>query len=73
MKYQLSALTMQETSLKHQLSSLRQAISINALNNWEVSVNEYLADLQAGIEELNDAAPHIDEEQHEIFRSKNEL
>lgn len=48
---------MQEISLKHDLSSLGQAININALNNWEASVNEYLADLQAGIEELNNAAP----------------
>jgi hypothetical protein len=31
---------------------LGQVIGVNALNNWETSVNEYLADLQAGIEEL---------------------
>jgi hypothetical protein len=70
LEYQLSALTMQEISLKHGLSSLGQAISINALNNWEASVNEYLTDLQAGIEELNNAAPQTEEERQEIFRLK---
>ena len=49
LEYRLGALTMQEISLKHELSSSGQAININALNNWEASVNEYLADLQAGI------------------------
>ena len=53
---------LQGISLKHELSSLGQTISINALNNWEASVNEYLADLQAGIEELNNAAPQTEEE-----------
>lgn len=52
MEYQLSALIMQGISLKHELSSLGQAISINASKNCETSVNEYLAGLQAGIEEL---------------------
>ena len=73
MEYQLSALTMQGISLKHELSSLGQAISINALNNWEASVNEYLADLQAGIEELNNAAPQAEEERQEIFRLKKRI
>lgn len=73
LEYQLGALTMQEISLKHELSSLGQAISINALNNWEASVNEYLADLQAGIEELNNAAPQTEEERQEIFRLKKRV
>lgn len=73
MESQLSPLTMQEISLKHELSSLGQAISINALNNWEASVNEYLTDLQAGIEELNNAAPQTEEERREIFRLKKRV
>ena len=64
---------MQEISLKHELSSSGQAININALNNWEASVNEYLADLQAGIEELNNAAPQTEEERQEIFRLKKRV
>ena len=73
MEYQLSAPTMQETSLTHELSSLDQAISINALNNWAASGNEYLADLQVGIEELNNAAPQTVEERREIFRLKKRV
>lgn len=34
------------------LSSLNQVININALNDWEPTLSDYLADLQAGIEEL---------------------
>lgn len=64
---------MQEINLKHELSSLGQAISLNALNDWEARVNEYLTDLQAGIEELNNAAPQTDEERHEIFRLKKRV
>jgi hypothetical protein len=73
LEYHLSALTMQEINLKHELSSLGQAISLNALNNWEAKVNEYLADLQAGIEELNNAAPQTEEEQHEVFLLKKRI
>ena len=62
LEYQLGALTMQEISLKHELSSLGQATSINTLNNWEASANEYLADLQASIEALNIAVPQTEEE-----------
>jgi len=31
-------------------------------------VNEYLADLQNGIEELSNAAPQVDEKKHEIIQ-----
>lgn len=34
------------------LSSLSQVININVLNDWEPTLLDYLADLQAGIEEL---------------------
>jgi hypothetical protein len=70
---QLGALIMQEISLKHDLSLLGQAISINALNNWEACVNEYLTDLQSGIEESNNAAPQTEEERQEIFRLKKRV
>jgi hypothetical protein len=73
LEYQLGALTVQEISLKHELSSLSQVISINALNNWEASVSEYLADLQAGVEELNNATPQTEEERQEIFRLKKRV
>jgi hypothetical protein len=37
------------------------------LNGWEAKVNEYLADLQTGIEELKNTAPQTDEERHKVF------
>jgi hypothetical protein len=36
--------------LKRELSSLGQAINVNALNDWELKVTEYLANLWAGVE-----------------------
>jgi hypothetical protein len=42
------------------------------LKNWEEKVSEYLADLQTGIEELNNA-PQTDEEQHEVFLLKKRI
>jgi hypothetical protein len=41
--------------------------------DWETKVNDYVADLQAGIEEMNSAVPQTPEEQHRIFLLKKEL
>lgn len=51
MEQQLGILTLQGISLNRELSSLGQAININALKNWESKLDEYLADLKAGIHE----------------------
>ena len=67
MEYQLSQLTFQEVTLKQELATLGKTININALNNWEENVAEFLADLRAGVEELKIVAPQTPEEQHEIF------
>ena len=37
---------------------------------WEAKVNDYVADLQAGIKELNSAVPQTPEEQHHVFLLK---
>ena len=73
MERQLSILTMQEVSLKHDLSRLGRAIDINALDGWESKFAEYLADLRAGIEELRNAAPQDDEERHHVFLLKKQI
>jgi len=73
MEQQLGTLTMQEISLKRELSSLGQAININALNDWETKFGEYLADLRAGIDELKNAAPQDDEERHQVFLLKKQM
>jgi hypothetical protein len=41
--------------------------------DWEEKVKEYVADLQAGIEELNRAIPATPEEQHRVFLMKKQL
>jgi site-specific DNA recombinase len=73
MERQLSILTVQEVSLKHDLSRLGRAIDINALDGWESKFAEYLADLRAGIEELRNAAPQDDEERHHVFLLKKQI
>lgn len=73
MEYQLSAMTMQEVNLKRELGSLGQAINTNMLGDWEAKFNEYLADLQIGIEELKNTAPQTPEEQHQVFLLKKQV
>ena len=73
MESQLATLTMQEVSLRRELSSLGQSININALNNWQDRVNEYLLDMQVGLEELKNAAHQTEDEQHEIFLLKKRI
>ena len=70
MEQQLATLTLHEVNLKHELSSLGQALNINALDNWEAKFEEYLADLQVGMDELKNAAPQDDEERHNLFLLK---
>ena len=43
------------------------------LENWEQRIEEYWADLQAGIEEIKNAAPQTPEEQHELFLLKKRI
>jgi site-specific DNA recombinase len=73
MENQLSAMTLQEVSLKHELSSLGQRININSLNDWEEKFMEYLADLQVGVEELKNVAPQNNEERHKVFLLKKQI
>jgi hypothetical protein len=67
MEQQLATMTLQEVILKHELSSLGQAININALDNWETKFAEYWADLQVGFDELKNVAPQDGEERHNFF------
>lgn len=73
MENQLGAMTMQELSLKHELSSLGQRINLNALNDWEEKFMEYLEDLRIGVEELKNAAPQNNEERHQVFLLKKQI
>jgi hypothetical protein len=73
MEQQLATLTLQEIGYKRDLSALGQTININALDNWEAKFEEYLADLQAGVEALKDTAPQNEEERHNLFLLKKQI
>jgi site-specific DNA recombinase len=73
MEQQLATLTLQEISYKRDLSTLGQTININALDNWEAKFEEYLADLQIGVEELKNATPQNEEERHNFFLLKKQV
>ncbi len=62
-----------EEQLKRKLSVVEQKMDTCVGVDWGTKVNEYVADLQAGIEELNSAAPQTPEEQHRNFLLKKEL
>jgi hypothetical protein len=69
---QLGAMDMQVLSLKRELASIEQVVSIHLLADWEASVKEYLADLKAGLESLN-ATPKTEVERREIFGLKKQI
>lgn len=62
-----------EERLKRRLATIEQEIDSYARLDWEEKVTEYVTDLQAGIEELNNAIPKTPEEQHRVFLLKKQL
>jgi hypothetical protein len=62
-----------EERLKRRLATLEQEIDTYAELDWEEKVNDYVAELQAGIGELNNAIPKTPEEQHLVFLLKKQL
>jgi hypothetical protein len=62
-----------EEQLKRKLAAVEQKMDTYIGMDWGTKVNDYVADLQAGIEELNRAAPQTPEEQHHNFLLKKEL
>ncbi len=62
-----------EERLKRRLTALEQEINTYARLDWEEKVKEYVTNLQAGIEGLNNANPKTPEEQHLVFLLKKQL
>ncbi len=62
-----------EERLKRRLATLEQEIDTYARLDWEEKVKDYVADLQAGIEELNNTIPQTPDEQHRVFLMKKQL
>jgi hypothetical protein len=70
---QMRELYDQEERLKRKLVVIEQKVKTYIGMDWGTKVNDYVADLQAGIEELNSAIPQTPEEQHRILLLKKEL
>ena len=62
-----------EEHLKRRLTALEQEMDTYARLDWEEKIKEYVANLQAGIIELNNAIPKTPEEQHRVFLMKKQL
>jgi hypothetical protein len=70
---QMSELYEIEERLKRRLAVIEQEMDTCAGMDWEAKVNEYVKNLQAGIEELNSATPQTPEEKHRVFLMKKQL
>lgn len=62
-----------EERLKRRQTTLEQEMDTYARLDWEEKVKGYVADLQAGIIELNNSIPKTPEEQHHVFQLKKQL
>lgn len=71
MDARLSEMSIQETALRQALASASDAIPVETLEDWEKHLNEYLADIQAGLQALN-APPNSRDEEQEINRLKRQ-
>jgi site-specific DNA recombinase len=72
MDYQLSALSMQEVTLKRELTSRGQVLNIDNLGDWETQIAEYFADLREGLTSLN-IPPESEEDRKEKFELKRQV
>ncbi|MCE7859502.1 MAG: hypothetical protein DYG86_06910 [Chloroflexi bacterium CFX2] len=62
-----------EERLKRRLTALEQELDTYAKLDWEEKLKDYVANLQTGIQELNNAIPKTPEEQHRIYLLKKQL
>jgi len=59
--------------LKRKQTVVEQKVNTYAGVDWEAKVNDYVADLQSGIEELNSSTSQTPKEQYRIFLLKKQL
>jgi DNA invertase Pin-like site-specific DNA recombinase len=72
MEYQLTALTLQEMNLKHEIATYGEIVHLTDFDNWEQVALEHFYDLRTGIESLN-KEPESEEEKDEIFQFKRNI
>ena len=63
----------EEERLKSRLTTIEQELKTYTEIAWETKVNDYVKNLQASIEELNNANSKSPDEQHRIFLLKKQL
>jgi len=63
----------EEERLKSRLATIEQELKIYTGMDWETKVNDYVKNLQASIEKLNNANSRSPDEQHRIFLLKKQL
>jgi hypothetical protein len=72
MEQQINDMSLLEASLKRDLNTLQETINVQLLENWEDKVKQYLADLQVGIQALNDI-PTSPREQIEVIELRRRI
>ena len=70
---QMSGLYEIEEQVKRRLAIVEQEMDTYVGMDWGTKINDYVAGLQAGIEEMNRATPQTLEEQYRNFLLKKEL
>jgi len=72
MEYQLTALNLQELSVKKKLNDHHDVDRVGRLKDWESITKDYLEELSVGLDWLNEA-PLSEEERVEKFQMKQRL
>jgi DNA invertase Pin-like site-specific DNA recombinase len=70
---QMRELYGKEGRLKSKLATVEQELKTYTDLDWHTKVNDYVTNLQAGIEELNNANPESPDDRHRIFLLKKQL
>ena len=70
---QMRGLYGEEERLNSRLTTIEQEVQTYTELDWETKVNDYVAELQTGMEELDSAVSQTPEEQHHIFLLKKQL
>lgn len=72
MDRRLSEMSLQEAALRRELETISETIAPGTLENWEAHLNQYLADMQEGLQALSKPPETVDDER-EIFHLKRRV
>lgn len=69
---ELSEMSLLEANLKRKLAAVIEPVNTDVLDQWEVHISQYLADLQEGLSALNKVPENYTEER-EIIKLKRQI